>query len=457
MLMTKLFQTDDALMVTDLAYEDIYNDYAGNIKPYELANFEPAVICSPKKTGKTTQANRIHNTHKRFQRQSNIPLIKIQGEDITEEQLGIRLKDELQSKQSATLSEIIDSSSIILNKNQYVFLAIIDSHKFPINTIRWILYGIREINERKNPLTQYKLQIVIDGSFAMDTLTTGPNSEFPMPQLYPREFTEQEQKNFINTRLKKIGLKLNNGACKIIWEVTHGDKYFTQALSRRASEHYNQTSKKEIQLEDNEIIDCVEKYMKESPYEDDLKPYLFSSFSQISSFCQDESFNILELVKEIDSHWIKLPKDIRALAYDGGMVRRKNELEIEIRAPIVLKLLEQLEVKARQIRSLLGYSFSLKGVRPDYYEVAKKSLEQINSATYLSCLRTLHIGPGHKISDNEISINAAAFGHGTYTGRWEVRTDKSISIGDEVWGLLWSYENEKGEIEGHLKVFPVQI
>ena len=455
--MMKLFRTDREITdPADPAYLDIYDDYAGNIKPYKLANFEPAVICSPRKTGKTTHVFNLRNIRKRFEESPCESIIKIEDENMSEEKFQELLKNKLQSEQSDTFSDILKTSHKMRNQGSS-FLAIIDSHRLPIDTLRWLLYGISRLNDRENIPAQHKVQIAIDGNFAMDTLTSGPNSEFPMPQLYPREFNRNEQESFINNRLKKLGLQLDKSANRTIWEVTNGDKYFTQALSLRLLRQVERSKTHKIVIKNHEVFHCIEKYIEESPFEDELKPDLFHSFFQISTFCRNEGFNIEGLLEKINKNWTRIPREIRAIAYDGGLVRRKNESEIELRAPIVMDFLKPVESKARQIRSLLGAFFSLESVRGDYYEIANNCLNEIIKATYMSCLKTLHIGFGHKTSPEEISINAAAFGHGNYQGSWKVRTDDSISIGDEVWGILWSYENEKGAIEGHLKVFPVHI
>lgn len=455
--MQKLFETTTSLTAFSPAYANVYDNYVGNMRMYELASSEPAVICSPRKTGKTTQGHRIFDLNQRFNKQSDFSLIEIKGDNIQEDELIKLLKTKLGSKEylAVSLSEIICDSIHSHGEDKYICLNITDSHKFPDDTLRWLLHGIRGLKESKNNPNLNSLertQIIVEGSFAVDTLTSGPNSEFPMAQLYPREFIEKEQKLFIENRLKKIKLRLVNDTYKLIWELTFGDKYFTQAICERVARNFDKGI-----ISNNEVIDVIDDYLEENPYEDDLKPNLFCSFNKISSFCDYQPYDPIKLIEQIDVNWLTLPMNIKALIYDGGIVRRKGETDVESRAPIVLRLLEKQEVKVRQVKSLIDAMFCLDSVRKDFYDEAKESIDQIIEKSCMSTLKTLHIGVGKKISDNEIEVNAEAYGHGNYTGKWEYRTPKNVMIGEEMWALLWSYENFNGEITGYVRVFPIAL
>lgn len=447
----QMFITDQA--ITDPknpAFLDIYDDYAGGLQSYQLSNWSPVVIGSPKKTGKTTQAHCIHDKHRRLLSGSEVNFVELKSQNHNEDEFKIRLKHELDSDESSSLLGIIKASKRLKKEEHYV-LVISDTHELPNDTIRWLLSGIRAIHERDTYALKKRVQIIIDGSFCVDTLTLGPNSEFPMSQIYPREFTHTEQIGFMERRLRKFRLGLSREAYLLVWEITRGDKYFTQALSSRIAELANDSAS---HIDESALGDLIEDYLEEPVFADSLRPFLSKAFYKLGQYCNDRFIDPIVLVSNIKQKWDDLPREIRAIAYDGGIVRRENETDIELRSPIILKLLELVLPQARHVESILSSFFSLSAVRPDYVMNGQEILDEVLGAVYMRTLRTLHVGSGYKISTGEVRIKATVLGHGIYEGTWTTPVDESISIGDEVWGFMWTSENELGEIGGQVRILP---
>jgi hypothetical protein len=453
--MTSLFETDDALWPEDLAYSDVFTGYEGGIHPLKLVHLPPAVICSPRKTGKTTQLRRIYKLQKQFK--DNIDGISIiipscEG-GFPEQNLRDLLMKELKATEAGSLLGIIESSKKIKEEGGEKILAVVDADNLHEDALRWLLYGVRSIGEEVSVGVKCKVQVIIDGSFSVDTMTSGPDSEFPMPQLYPREFSESEQRHFVHSRLESLRLRVQEDVYKTLWKLTLGDKYFTQALCKRIVKRARLHPDGLFSLD--EFNECLNFYIYKDRT-DQLKAALLQSIKSMSETWATSDVMMRNVLEHISSKWEVIPKNIRALTYKGGLIRRTGFHGVQLRAPIVLAIYNEVESRVQQVKALLNSSFDIEGVPEDLVETAKAIWDEILVAAYNNSLKALHVGFGRKVTDAEIKVRAVALHHGQYEGTIEVRTDDSVKPDDELWFLLWTYEDVTGGVLSKLRTLPIK-
>ena len=457
--MTKavLFKVDKELTSKDYAFENsIYMTVSGAMEIYGVRDCAPNVICSPRRTGKTTQLNHIHERQKIFSENNDVNYIPIdvKTEGLSEDDLKKWLKKELKSEESGTLVDIIQTSRAIQGDSRRKILAITKADNLHIDALRWILININHLKRFEHIHRNHNIQVIVDGSFAVDTLTQGPNSEIPMPAaIYPREFNAEQQEHFVKTRLDFVNLDLSPHAYKALWQATLGDKYFTQALCLRMAEGHAPSSAQRI-IGDQELGDLIKAYIDEGQGSDPLKRDLLRTFAHLSEEMPDKEYDFRKLLKNIDRYWDTMTRDIRSLAYKGGLIRRKNFQEVMLRAPLIYDIYLAAEDRAEQVRTVMDCKFTLDGVAPAYRDSAHSLVKDIIENAYCNSIVALHVGYGHKLNDTQISVDAVALNRGEYKGTWEVRTP-NIRVDDEVWCIMWSWDSPDGVRTSQVRPLPV--
>jgi hypothetical protein len=453
--MEPLFETDYPLWPENPAYSEVFAGYEGGIRPHKLVHRLPAVICSPRKTGKTTQLRRIFKLQEQFKRdiEGISIVVPVCEGGFSERNFRDLLADELKATEAGSVVDILESSKRITEKSGERVLAVVDADNLHEDALRWLLYGLRNITEASRILEKAKVQIIVDGSFSVDTMTSGPDSEFPMPQLYPREFNETEQREFICTRLTGMSLSVSDDTYKALWRVTLGDKYFTQALCKRLVRRSQEERTRFVSID--QFNECLTSYVSDDK-SDQLKIAVLRSLRDMSEEWASSDVMLRSVTKNIASEWKALPKYIRAIAYKGGLVRRTGLSGVQLRAPLVLEIYDQVERRVRQVKMLLDSHFEIHGVPNHLQGTAKGCLEEIIDAAFDNSLISLHVGFGRKITSAEIDVNAIALDHGQYEGTIHVRTDDSIKRGDELWCLFWTREDVDGGSASKFRTLPVK-
>jgi hypothetical protein len=158
----------------------------------------------------------------------------------------------------------------------------------------------------------------------------------------------------------------------------------------------------------------------------------------------------------ISSKWDEMPKNIRAVAYKGGLIRRTGFNGVQLRAPIVLAIYNQVESRVRQVKALLNTYFDIEGVPEYLVQTAKGLWDEILESAYNNSLKVLHVGFGRKVSGSEIAVQAVALHRGRYEATIEVRTNESVQLGDELWFLLWTCEDAMGDSVSKLRTLPIK-
>ena len=303
-----------------------------------------------------------------------------------------------------------------------------------------------------NIYAKANVQVIIDGSFAVDTMTS-PDSEFPMPQIFPREFSEAEQRSFVSGRFKEIGLNASEGFYVFLWDTTLGDKYFTQALCRRLAIHWYQEQGKI--LGEEEFDSCLYTYIN-NERSDQLKRSLINSIKALSELWGGNDLMLRGVIENINDSWDSLPKEARSIAYKGGLVRRQGIRGVNLRAPLVLRLYRDVARRVRQVKDLCNSYFEVEGLPEPYVHAGVSALSDIFDAAYHNNLMALHVGHGRKIGNSEISVEAVALHHGQYEGIVRVSVPESVKVNDEIWYLFWSWQDTEGGTASKIRTFPVK-
>lgn len=439
---------------------DVYDDAQSPFDDTEMITCPPRIICSPKRTGKTTLVYHI------FRKQKNISdlldeedckLILLDGiEEGTSEAM---FRQEVVNRLVApvncdTLVEMLGSSEVInASANDRIVLAISDADNLSNDALRWLLYNVRQIFMNPIIATSLRCQIVIEGSFSLESVTT-VDSEFPLPQLFPRDFTAGEQHAFVRSGLSTLNAHLSHDGHNVLWEHTRGDKYLTQALCLNLIDGM-EPSKAKVKFDDTDVHSSIETFLQADPGQEPLKRDWISSFAELSSQFETKEFELRSLLKDMPAQWGVQSERIRALTYQGGIIRRLGPTQLETR-PFVMDTFEQVKNRVMQARAIIDAAFSLEGVSEPFAEEARELIQRIMQGAYFDRVRSLHVGEGKKIDERSIEVEALALGQGTYAGKWDISTDASVRVGEPVWAILWSWEDAPGKRSGEIRTFPAK-
>jgi len=420
--------------------------------------FEPQVIASPRGTGKTTLANVVYNGHKDYSYNKDINRYRIvvssdEGAKISQQKLKIMLSEKLQSTEGSSIPSILSSSRILDGKNRSVVI-IQNTENLEDDAINWLLSGVKNLIDNPSEPSKLNTQIILDGSVELHQLTAGRNSKFPLRQIYPQEFNYDQLKNFILPRFKELGVEILNPAIGVFWERTKGDKYFTQRICIDIAQSLQ--SKDERKLNEEFVWKIFDKYISSGAKYDMEKKVILEGLHKIEDYyfkINKESFPW----SKIDTFWNdpqQLPKEQRTLLYESGLVRRVREQDVEIRAPIVFDLANEVKKRVHHVRVILQSNFSIRGINDSLKPAAVEVLNKIERAAALGNLKNLHVGVGTYLGESKINIRATALNKGQYIGELSQDLQGLVSVGGEVWIILWGWE-EGNIFRSEFLPFPV--
>ena len=453
------FEKDAALEHDSPALStSIYSDPQSPIDDTEIVACPPKIICSPKRTGKTTLINHIVDKQRSISNvlgEENCTLVVIALENGASESL---LRQALASQLDApfschTLTEFMERSKLINESSRdRIIIAVPDADNLATDAVRWLLYNVRQM--LLNPILprSFQCQILIDGSFELESITT-PDSEFPLPQIFPRDFTQAEQTAFVAQRLAKMNIGLAAPGFQTLWDTTKGDKYLTQAICLNLVEGLE--SSVDISLTEDHVGESVERFLAADPSTEPLKGDWVNCFAELSQHVDARELGLKSLLYDLMSEWEFQSRRVHQLAYQGGIIRRKDSVKLETR-PFVIDTFEKAFGRVCQTRATLDHGLVLEGVNEEALAEAKDLVDRIIKASYFDNLTSLHAGAARKVTETAIEIEASVLGEGTYRGKWEVTTDETIKIGEELWAVLWSWEDHRGRRDGEIRTFPLR-
>jgi hypothetical protein len=205
---------------------------------------------------------------------------------------------------------------------------------------------------------------------------------------------------------------------------------------------------------DEHINACIEAYAREDPKHDKLKTAMMQSFVNLSEYSPFGETYVKELLTDISTKWDVISNGERSHAYKGGLVRRTSD-GVALRASLIAEIFAEAAPRVQQVRLLLD-SFCAEAVPHEYREDARRIEREIISHAYQDSLRMLHIGTGKRVARNVVNVNAAVLRSGLYSGSWEIEPDDSILIGDEVWALVWTWDEAPGRRKSETCILPVR-
>jgi len=445
------FEKDRPLQPGDRAFlGSIYDEPAGQVDRSELLGNVPQIVCSPAKSGKTTFLNQLQSDQESLAStggQATLPVeIRVENEGYSDCNLRDEVSFRLQSDLSITFLDAIKTSRIA-KRGARIILRVVSTDNLSDAALDWLLRGVWALMEDPRAAREYQVQVILDGSFALDMMT-GPKSRFPMPQKYPREFTRREQEGFVLSRLGEINLELSADSYVNLWQATEGDKYLTQALCLELVDKTTDGSVKRNfrhrqRIKPDLLRGCLDKYIRNAPARDPLGAAVARCFAELSNSSKIREFGLRDILKEIESgQWEALSPEVQRLAYRGGIIRREGIFPVRLRAPLVFRIFEELRGRVQQVRALMDESYNPEAILDRHRDAAKATYERIMEAVYAGTLRILHVGMGQKLKDSEVKVNVAAWGEAQYTGVWEVETDRSVKENDTVWCVLWAWDED---------------
>ena len=444
--MGALFRAGGALLPSDEAFaEEIYGEgNAGEAMSISPLDFKPQVISSPGLTGKTTQLNYFAVRQEELVSGSCLAYLEIviprRRRRIGEGSLRKILDDELLSDGGDTLGEILEGSrkisATVVGKSK-TLLGIINVDGLDDQALRWLLAGLRIVVEDKL-VERLGVQIILDGSFSLETLTAGADSEYPMSQVYPREFSEEGQRLFVHDRLVKLNVSVSEEALQHFYRVTDGDKYLTQALCLHLA-GFAGFPDDMVEIGEDEMDACVKQYIQEDPRLDSLRKNLVECVVELRDMDLGPN-EVRGVFTRIDTEWALLSPRIRALLYRGGAVRRVGDRVAMSRAPLTREVVDRALSRWLQVRELLQDAFSLEGVVGPERPLAREAVDEIEIEAITGELRDLHVGVGQVREATIIEVDAVALGVGSYAGKLELEDEIRVAPGTEVWFFLWSFE-----------------
>lgn len=441
-----LFQAGGRLATESKAFEpSIYAAGSRTLVAPGLAarQFMPQVIGSPRLSGKTTQVNTLCSYHDRLNQDR--PVVQVLCElpkgrhDIPEEQLRELLGRKLIAEPTGSLADILRSSRLLRGTTSRHVLAIINSEALSTSALRWLLAGFRAAHERPALTTELRLQLLVDGSFGVETLTSGPDSDYPLAQSFPREFSEQEQHTFFATRVAELGFRVSMAAGRELWRHTAGDKYLTQAVGRQlaTTSTPKRLGRSLFALSARQIEQILEQPMCWR----ELHTPATDAIAKLVTLTPNDDFRFRRFLKALQERWQTMDPAAKAIAYEGGLVRRNGQTDVVPRAPMLESLIDEAIGRAYDSLAFLRIGFSSSGIAQEDKERADKAVREIVTAAARSQLVTLHTAYGTVLGSGAVRVSAIATDGGRYTGIWTAPTER-FKAGAKVWGLLWAADDE---------------
>jgi hypothetical protein len=449
-----MFQVGGSLVPTSMAFDsEVYSETNRHLSLYK-----PEVIASPKLSGKTTFVNMMKDT-----RQKQIPqLIEVYSCEIPEKPGGVDSSLFLNLiSESVGCTTAPDLESLLRSmgypNGKYRFLLLKDTHNLEESVLRWLLRSVTDINESIGSGIAFGIKIIIDGSHSIETMTAGPDSEFPLPQRYPGEFSARTQRQFVKQRLSKIGVSVTEKAYRLLWEETAGDKYLTQAICiGLIADCHEAVVHPKIGVE--AIRETIRLFVDSSGSENDpLKTSILSAYPRLVRYFNEELivFGIKEGLEEIGRYWHYLLPRTKDLAYRSGIVRKVADKSVEFRAPLVKKIIQRAHNRIADANTVIESFFDLEGVLEKERNDAAGMLQKIIDCAADGSLLNLHVGFVKKINEDELSVTANALYLGNYEAIWKWKL-RDVEIGCELYMIKYARENGDRMRETDVKLFQIK-
>lgn len=408
-------------------------------------------ICSPRMTGKTTQLG-YALARERSRRPIACVTVDVPrlAEPIDLEGLRELLGEASETDKTHSIERVLTTGRRFQGKRSKV-LVVGGAENLAENALKWLLGNLRDMRAGSTPAGAGT--VLVDGAFAVDTLTVGPNSDYPLPQTFPREFTRDEQLRFVAERLKGTRCRLSEGGSEALWELTAGDKFFTQLICERwwreRGSHGKEGSRLSLARSDVEAV--VSSYASEPLSETFRRLFLGAAWRVVEFGFPNGSLG--GVLRRIGGRWEGLAVPVRAALYDGGAVRRVSEDEVALRAPLLLIVLGAAQERMRRVEESLDTHLPPVGVASGRREELKRITRQITQAAFCGRLKVLHLGIAKAREQGGVSVEAVTQDGDAYKAVWELELDRKAH--GQAWAILWTEEVDEMSRLSHLHIIPV--
>ena len=465
---TSLFYTASALEPEDGAFTDeVYKEYRGpgqsKVYPdYFSLHFDPITICSPKLSGRNTLVNSLLQFYDYFLVEPHVIRIDIPQENAPSD--GSEMLECLKAaldvgggsgalfEKEYTLYDLFDKSRKLLRGEGARNIILIEqADNMDDEALHWLLRNVYYLKQHQDIILEHAVQIIIEGSFVIQTLTAGPDSPFPLTQVYPQEFEKEDQHLFIQERMEKLNLTLFSSAYDAIWKASHGDKYLTQAICQRIVAETKAQQRHHIEGEF--VNQCVDAFVSEEYKRDPLLKAALEAFSKLLIEPEYLLQNPLNEAEKIALFWDDLEPQQKAIAYKGGIVRRKGQYQVEFRAPILERVLSSALYRYRDATDILSLYFVHEAVPPDMREEAAALVQRIEEAAYRGTLHILKVGTATKVDQNTLEVVGYTYRRGEHTGT--LKRNVNVPLGEELWYVACSWNESPLARKSEIRLFPI--
>lgn len=428
--------------------------YSESVRAFQF--YRPQVVAGPKLSGKTTLVNAICEARRHdFSGATEIITCTVPEKpggvdgsrllDLIAERIGCEPKPDLDS----VLREIGQQNGV------YRMLFLKDTHNLCQNALLWLLRSVVDVNDRMEfGDNSPHVKLLIDGTHSIETMT-GPNSDFPLPQFYAGEFSEKMQRQFVK-RCLRDSATLTDGAYRLLWEETAGDKYLTQAI---CSALFSRTCTKgpSIRFGAKAIESQITHYVDSGVDGDQLKASILGDYYRLNRMFQRDLsvFGTAATLKEIGNYWDALSTSSRDLAYRSGIVRKVGDKSAIFRAPILQRVVDRADKRVADANSIISSIFDLDGVIDSDRNNAAALLERIIESAAGSTLLNLHVGSAKRINASELSVLANALYAGSYEAVWEWSLPDA-QLDEEMYMIKYAREGLSRRRESEVALFKMK-
>ena len=438
------FRAGGALRPSDRPFANVYSSME-RVIVRSLVRRSPAVICSPRLTGRSTLVNVIESEQRGVTGQPT-DVVRLVLDDkgkrrITESVFLRRLSAALGSR-GDTIRDHIDSSKRLTGSTLPTSVVIENAEALTPSALRWLLASVKGMTEdlREKPL---RTQLIIEGRFGLETLTSGPDSAFPLPQMYPSEFSLEEQSAFIRTRMEACGKCCTEESLKALWLLTGGDKYVTQAIALEL------WALPEQRIAAGSVEEAAGR-LTVGESQDELFHEMSYGLAALNLRADDEPRTGLD---ELAQNWKGISPIVRATAYQFGLVLRAPKQQVRPRAPVLTSHFRRAALESRRVTDLISVALPDIGVGDSHQRELQNSKRHIVAASWRGALTSLHVGTAQRNERGEVLVNARSMPFGSYEAIMEL--EPRLLFGrDQAWILLWSWRTPSG-VRSELQTFPV--
>lgn len=434
------FQVEGAINTESPSFAaELYDFSRSSWASTGVIKYKPRYLLGPYLCGKTSHARWIAalqndasaETVGRTSKESWLgPQSYEEGTQWTSSDLAARAKALLKAKQSTTLRSIIETATALGGRRR---LLVIDVDYLDDTVIRWVLANVQELIEKPEISMGARLQVLVTGSFTLDTLARHPNSDYPLPAEQIPEFSRQQQAEFVGRRMESVGVVATSEALTFLWKMTNGDKFLTQWMCATALRQL-QPSKGARRVGKREVVSARDTFL-------DCRGVAGGFFRGVAAVVQaitqngKESAILKFLNRELP--WGDLSIGERRSLFKGGVVARDDNGGYGPRAPIVQEALEWRLRRRRLVCSFVD-SWAASGcVRDDdsqEWDLVKSSVSNLAAANNILWV---YVGGGEVIGPRLIHASVESLDGDKIELEWEVHLYPDAVIGDDI--LLFAF------------------